>query len=564
MERRRKNSPRLYSVMKRRLQMIVAALVCLCVSIPLSAQKVTATYDYAKQTLVIDNKSGHVAYLHQADNENGCLQTAIQKYLQEKGDSTADDYITIGTGESKCLEVDSSEVGELDTLTVRLLVPEVKNKSKKIVKVPVLMQNQSVGEMVVQQPGTPFYVKWLSETKNILYGVAGALTVLILLVVLVLILRRKKRGEAGDKESPHVMQVVEEEKNDYVVGLDYVRQNSGQYFAVDVEEFVSDTAVKKVYFSREAVKSLNSYYKSFLEQPERTNETGCYLIGGWENVGGNEEQYNISVEEMVVPGDDAVYEEYSLNFGLKIGIKLGNAIRNLSEKTGRDYVHTVWMHSHPGLGLFLSSHDLVVQKQLAYPDAPKRMVAIVIDTNTPNWQMAFFTAKNNGGMNNKDDLLKTISFDVLNEWSRHRAAAVQNTATVDNSFIVTTEDIRDEFAFSAKCINQIDDAVYADAPVACSPLWGEIRQNGELRTRVVSACDSSGDDREIGWLVIDTDTDEAFDAHRCEEKLAQADFCLVYRSEQECYLVWLNADRKIRFVHTSLKEMKEWTRRRRI
>ena len=222
------------------------------------------------------------------------------------------------------------------------------------------------------------------------------------------------------------------------------------------------------------------------------------------------------------------------------------------------------MHSHPGLGLFLSSHDLVVQKQLAYPDAPKRMVAIVIDTNTPNWQMAFFTAKNSGVMNNKEDLLKTISFDVLNEWSRHKAVAAPSSATVENSLIVSTEDARDEFAFSAKTINQIDDAVYAEAAEESCPLYGEIRLNEEKKTRVVTACGISGDDKQIGLLVVDPDTEEAFDPHRCDESLTQVDFCLVYRSEQECYVVWQNADRKIRFLHTSLKEMKEWTRRKRV
>lgn len=563
MERKTKNISHPYSAVKRYLMVTLAVLACLCVSLPLLAQKITATYDYATQVLMVNNESGHVAYLYPKDNKAIDLQAFIQNRMRENGDNTVDSIVTLEDEKSLSIGIDSNQKNGFDTLTVRLLVNTDKSKLKKV-KVPIRVSNRLVTESVEQPLNNPFYVKWFSDNKTIAYSIFGALTVLILLVVLVSLSRRKKKVKDGAEENQHVMQVVEEEKNDYAVGLDYVHQHPDQYFTVNMEEFSIETAVKKVFFSRDAVKSINSYYKAFLEQPERTNETGCYLIGGWETVDGNEEQYNISVEEMVIPGDDAVYDEYSLNFGLKIGIKLGSAIRNLCEKTGRDYVHTVWMHSHPGLGLFLSSHDLVVQKQLAYPDAPKRMVAIVIDTNTPNWQMAFFTAKNSGVMNNKEDLLKTISFDVLNEWSRHKTVAVQSSATVENSFIVSTEDARDEFAFSAKTINQIDDAVYAEVPEKGYPLYGEVRTEGAVKTRVITSCGVSDDNKEIGWLEVDSDIDEAFDAHRCDEKLAKTDFCLVYRSEQECYVVWQNTDRKIRFVHTSLKEMKEWTRRKRI
>lgn len=553
MEKRRKNIPRPYSAMKRYLRIAVACVLLSCTSMVSSAQKGIAAvyYDAQTQELIIDKPSNLCAILP-AEN----MPVSLKRYV---GDSCK---ILEQEKSYVVKDITPEEIAGYDSLTVYFRNPQRMEVYDQPYSVKIDLRN--FAEETEDTPKTPFYAKWLELGESVIYFASGGFLLLVVLVVALLLLRRKRKVKDDlPEENQHVMQVVEEEKNDYVVGLDYIRQHPEAFFAVDMEEFCLDTAVKKVYFSREAVKSLNSYYKAFLEQPERTNETGCYLIGGWETVDGNDEQYNISVEEMVIPGDDAVYDEYSLNFGLKIGIKLGSAIRNLCEKTGRDYVHTVWMHSHPGLGLFLSSHDLVVQKQLAYPDAPKRMVAIVIDTNTPNWQMAFFTAKNSGGMNNKDDLLKTISFDVLNEWSRHKTVAVQS-ATVENSFIVSTEDQKDEFAFSAKAINQIDDAVYAEIPEESYPFYGEIRQNDGKKARVVTACGVSGEDNQIGWLVVDSDTEEAFDAHQCDDKLTRADFCLVCRSEQECYLVWLNAEQKIRFIHTSLKEMKEWTRRKRV
>ena len=556
MERKTKNISHPYSAMKRYLRIVIAGVLLLCTAMESPAQNkgiAAVYYDAQTKELTIDKPKNLCTIVRTEE-----MPVSLQHFV---GDSCK---ILEQDKKYVVKNISPEEMADYDSLTVYFRDAKSIEVYDQPYSVKIDIRNLS-DEADGNVKKTPFYAKWLALGKSVIYYASGGFLLLIVLLVVLLLLRRKRKVKNnGTEESQHVMQVIEEEKNDYAVGLDYVRQHPDQYFTVNMEEFCVDTAVKKVFFSRDAVKSINSYYKAFLEQPERTNETGCYLIGGWETVDGNDEQYNISVEEMVIPGDDAVYDEYSLNFGLKIGIKLGSAIRNLCEKTGRDYVHTVWMHSHPGLGLFLSSHDLVVQKQLAYPDAPKRMVAIVIDTNTPNWQMAFFTAKNSGVMNNKEDLLKTISFDVLNEWSRHKTVAVQSSAMVENSFIVSTEDARDEFAFSAKTINQIDDAVYAESPEKGYPLYGEIRQEGAVKTRVVTACDVSDEKKEIGWLSVDSGIDEAFDAHRCDEKLTHADFCLVYRSEQECYVVWQNADRKIRFLHTSLKEMKEWTRRKRV
>lgn len=554
MERKRKNIFRQYSAMKQCLRIVAVGVLLLYTGFTLSAQKkgITAVYDAQAGVLTIENQQNLCKFVCEKE-----MPASMKRFA---GDSCR----ILEQGEKYTIKnISPEDMEKYKGLRVYFRNSEGVYDQPYIVAVQVI--NEPVKEEAEQEEKTPFYIQWLALGKSVIFYASGAFLLLVVLVIVLLLLRRKRKTKDSDEgENHHVMQVIEEEKNDYEVGLDYIRQHPEQYFSVNMEEFSLDTAVKKVYFSREAVKNLNSYYKAFLEQPERTNETGCYLIGGWETVDGNDELYNISIEEMVIPGDDAVYDEYSLNFGLKIGIKLGSSIRNLCEKTGRDYVHTAWMHSHPGLGLFLSSHDLVVQKQLAYPDAPKRMVAIVIDTNTPNWQMAFFTAKTSSVMNNKDDLLKTISFDVLNEWSRHKAVAVQSSTTVENSFIVTTEDARDEFAFSAKTINQIDDAVYSENLKGSYPLFGEIRQNGEVKTRVVTACETSAEDKEIGLLMVDSDKEEAFSAHCCDEKLEHADFCLVYRSEQECYVVWQNADKKIRFVHTSLKEMKEWTRRKRV
>jgi len=142
------------------------------------------------------------------------------------------------------------------------------------------------------------------------------------------------------------------------------------------------------------------------------------LVGRWEFVpDSNQQLYDISIEKLVEPGDDAIYSEYNLNFGAKIGITLNFVIDNLCENTGYEYVHTAWMHTHPGFGLFLSNQDLSVQSQLAYSQHAGRLLAIVLDSNTPDLDMAFFTPQKNGNMNNDKNLKKTLSLEEFYKWA---------------------------------------------------------------------------------------------------------------------------------------------------
>lgn len=375
--------------------------------------------------------------------------------------------------------------------------------------------------------------------------------------------KRKKKIEE-ERASSQVMQVVEEETSDCSVGLNHVHQASDNYYTVDMHVFFKDTAVEKVYLSRDIIKRVNSYFKEFLDKPDRTPETGCYLIGAWERVAGSYERYNVSIEEMVTPGDDMIPGEFSLNFGLKIGIDLGSTIRNLCEKTMRDYVQTAWMHSHPGLGLFLSSHDLVVQKQLTYPDEPKRLLAIVIDTNTPDWKTVFFSAKQNGMMNNKEELLQTISFDTLLEWSRHKTTAASSTPMdIDNTYNVSSADAADLFAFTSRAVNRMDDLIDTDSFDEVHVFHAEIQQVGSRKIRLISDFDTMESARNNGFLAKELDDSKAFMAHYAE-LLQHHDFGIVYRDEEQSCILYRNAKQEICTLPLSLKEMKGWTRRKRV
>ena len=206
----------------------------------------------------------------------------------------------------------------------------------------------------------------------------------------------------------------------YKVGLSDVIAKAGtDFYEVNMLSMLSDTGIRNIYFSRKAIIDIYKFFSGFLKYDDKTNETGCFLVGRWEYVPNSGDQmYDISIEELVEPGDDAVYGEYNLNFGAKIGITLNYALENLCKRTGNEYVHTAWMHSHPGLGLFLSSQDLNVQSQLAHSQHQPRLLALVIDSNSPDFQMAFFTPRKNGTMNNDKDLKQTLPLETLYQWAK--------------------------------------------------------------------------------------------------------------------------------------------------
>lgn len=534
-------------------------LTCICVQMGLRAQDIVVVYDPETEVLTIDNQQDVFKLVSSED-----MPDALRSFIGDSCKIEKGKKVTVN-------HVYAEEVKQYGTLIVYLrdangqynrphaIAFRIKNKA-----VPPAPAKQAPAPERVSSPLFPTYTP---------VAIAGSAVIALVVLSVVLRLLFKKRKQKKEKmvveESKKVMQVMCEEKNDCVVGLDYVRNDLDNYYTVSMSTFFKDTTVEKVYLSRGVIKKINSYFKAFLDDPERTRETGCYLIGGWEQIEGARERYNVSIEEMVTPGDDVIPGEYSLNFGLKIGIDLGSTIRNLCEKTNRDYVHTAWMHSHPGLGLFLSTHDLVVQKQLAYPDEPKRLLAIVIDTNTPDWKTAFFVAKNSGEMNNKEDLLQTISFDTLKEWSRHKTVVVtapSETTPVSNgnTFDISSEDDRDIFSFTSKVINQMDDQMDADTSNEICYFHADIQHVGNKTLRKISACDTLKSDDAHGILALELDDTSDFDAKQYADQLKTFDFCIIYRSDQQSYLLYRHNQQEIRILPISLKEMKEWTRRKRI
>jgi hypothetical protein len=240
--------------------------------------------------------------------------------------------------------------------------------------------------------------------------------------------RKIEKVEHEKKHSPESgLLLIEEddiiEVKTYTVNMFDIKDRKGvDYLEINMLDIVNDSTIRNIYLSRDAIFTIYKFFTDFLKLNGKTNETGCFLVGRWEYVPESHQQmYDISIENIVEPGDDAVYGEYNLNFGAKIGITLNYAIENLCEKTGHEYVHTAWMHTHPGLGLFLSNEDLSVQSQLAHSQHPGRLLAIVLDSNTPDLEMAFFTLQKTGAMNNDKNLKRKLSLEELHDWAKNRS-----------------------------------------------------------------------------------------------------------------------------------------------
>ena len=419
---------------------------------------------------------------------------------------------------------------------------------------------------------------WLIVVLVVVVVVAAA-------VLLVLLKRRQKapqKPQTTPKSKDNSLEVVEVVDDSLVNGLDAVRQDVRNYYVMDMQKDYKDTAVHKIYLHHTAVKKMYDFFKKALESSDQTTETGCYFVGCWEYADKENQAYNISVEDIVEPGDDIVSGEFSFNFGLKIGVKLFAKISELTKRTNRDFVHTVWMHSHPGLGLFLSSHDLQVQGQLTYSDHPKRLVAFVIDTNTPEWDLAVFTAKADGTMNNKDELTRLYSLEELYRWSRETHSSSGDTHGAVTETATEQRNMDDYYAvqvnhqgsaktlnvyFSGRAINAIDDILYdcAGKSAVGGYVAGVRDDNGNIG---IDDCQREPNPQALGLFVVDKNaTDQTIATEYVKESPVLC--VLVCRSEDELLMLTRNSAKEpfpplADAAVCPMKPMKEWLRRRRV
>jgi hypothetical protein len=188
------------------------------------------------------------------------------------------------------------------------------------------------------------------------------------------------------------------------------------YMKIDCNEFCDDSAVRRMYIKNTCIKDIYNMYAEDLRNPNNPKEDGCMVLGRWVHDNENNEYY-VSLEHIILPGDDAVFSEYELNFGGKIKLKVTEKLRKLRRETNLQYDLTCWVHSHPGLGVFFSNSDNNVQMQLKHPTHPNFLTAIVVDILTPQQEFGIFTFKRDSSLNSKMDLKKLYSLEELYKWA---------------------------------------------------------------------------------------------------------------------------------------------------
>jgi len=407
-----------------------------------------------------------------------------------------------------------------------------------------------------------------SDSKMLILIIVVAALVVVALIVL--IIRKKRKKEPKVTYDPGVISIIKDESVQYERGLKHVKEHLNEYLIFDMDMVFADSTINKVYLNTGLVKKLYEFFNNSLEADGRTNETGCFILGCWDFEEGKDNRYDISLEYMVEPGDDADFGEYSLNFGKKISINMASVIDNLTQKSKRDYLLTCWMHSHPGLGLFLSNQDLIVQKQLAYPDHRNRLLALVIDTNTPDLKVGFFVPKADGTMNNKEDVKRWFSFEEIYRQGRDQSRtrveqpkpAVSQNMDLDSDYfnLALNGDAIRHMGFSAHSVNQIDTTLYSCTTGVVGYLFGEERN----RYLKVDCCLAYENEDTSGCLIYDDNFDQS-QINKYGVDIASCKF-FVNCNSHDIITIWVkNGDGQFeKSGESTLSQMKEWIRRKRV
>lgn len=263
---------------------------------------------------------------------------------------------------------------------------------------------------------------------NHVYIISGGVVLLLIILIISLVFRSKKNKTASQVAGQRPAEVANEIADPNLViirkttsavlktqNIDDVIDNDA-YLKIECGDFAADSAVSCMYLKNSCIKDIYNLYAEDLRNPENPKEDGCMVIGRWV-FDKNTEKYAVTLEEVVRPGDDAIFKEYELNFGGKIKLKVSERLRKLRRDTDLQYDLTCWVHSHPGLGVFFSNSDSGVQMQLKHPAHPLFLTAMVIDILTPEQEMGIFTFRRDGSINSKGDLKQMYSLETLHKWA---------------------------------------------------------------------------------------------------------------------------------------------------
>ena len=261
-----------------------------------------------------------------------------------------------------------------------------------------------------------------------LIGIIAA--VVLLLGILAALLRRNKQPAAPKPSNVRSNNRPSSQQNGNDAGIIVRRKTATilkkqsledvignpNYMQVDAVDFCYESAVRRMYIKNTCIIDIYNMYAEDLKKSEHPRENGCMVLGRWVHDDESKEYY-VSLEQIVLPGDDAVFDEYELNFGGKIKLRVLEQLRKLRRETNFQYDLTCWVHSHPGLSVFFSNSDVSVQEQLKHPQHPNFLTALVVDILTPTQEVGIFTYRRDANINSKNDLKRMYSLKEWYDWA---------------------------------------------------------------------------------------------------------------------------------------------------
>ncbi len=311
--------------------------------------------------------------------------------------------------------------------TEELNESELVNECIELLKKKVEENKPEQSELVQEPKGTKLTYKQIAKRVGI--GIAIALLIAAIAFLWVKFKKKNKKQHIDESQFTNysstdtnnnagTSDVIIRRKTTSVLhkqSLDDV-VNDGNYMAINCSDFSNDSAVKTMYIKNTCILDIYNMYAEDLRNPNNPKEDGCMVLGRWVHDEKTDE-YDVSLEEVVFPGDDAVFAEYELDFGGKIKVKVNERLRKLRRETNLQYDLTCWVHSHPGLGVFFSNTDCSLHLLHKHPIYSKFLTAIVIDILTPQQELGIFTFKHDMSINAKADLKQLYSLEEWYKWA---------------------------------------------------------------------------------------------------------------------------------------------------
>lgn len=379
---------------------------------------------------------------------------------------------------------------------------------------------------------------------------------------------RQQRSRASDKE------IVVRRKTTSILkkqSLENVNDNPC-YLAINCADFCASSAVRRIYIKNSCIKDIYNMYAEDLRNPENPKEDGCMILGRWVH-DKEKNEYYVSLEEVVKPGDDAVFSEYELNFGGKIKLKVSEKLRRLRRETDLQYDMTCWVHSHPGLGVFFSNQDNIVHMQLKHPTHPHFLIALVIDILTPEQELGIFTFKPDGTLNSKADLTKMYSLEDMYKWA---IESERNTFKREDHFDTLAHAKQHENTchgvhLSNSAIIDIDKLVVEHENGMAGMVHGFVQQEGcysEIAVSAVCQEEKIPDNELVGCFIITNYCSIPTVRKAIEPHAGKIRFALVYSTADGLLTTIPVNGRELLVDETyygeqKLEELKIWTRRKR-